>query len=496
MDDTGKISENQQPKPIYESVAVSDNEAQSIPTEIPMQPEEVAPNVEVPNESIAPTSPELIPEQPPPVYVENKSKYMIIVGAVVFFIAVFILIFSMLNRGKAVVGNVTLTYWGLWDEAQIYQPLIAAYHAKHPNITINYEKMDPQQYREKLLARSKNGEGPDIFNFHNTWLPEIKDVVAPLPQSIMSNAEFEKTFYPIHAKDLKIGSYYYGIPLTLDGLVLIYNDNLLKKAGIAQAPSNWDDLINDVGQLSAKDSSGNIITSGIALGTANNIEHFSDILALMLVQNGADITKLDQPEAAQALQAYRKFAEQPNDYWNENQPNNIQAFVQERVAMIFAPSWEVLSIKAANPDLAVKVAPIPTVPGAKPVSIASYWVDGVSRYSKQQTEAWNFVVYLSQKESESQIYANQAKSRAFGTPVSRVDLGTTMMQNEYIAPVIKQADAYVSVPMISRTYDNGLNDQIVKYMENAVNATIQGTSYKEALQVAKQGIDQVMGQFQ
>lgn len=491
MDDTRNPDGNQPNTPIFESVPVAEAGARSQPE---IQPEEVSPDIEKPEESVVPTGPEILPDQPP-VYVENKSKYIVIVGVVVFFLAVFFILFSLFTRKPGSAIPVKLVYWGLWDEPAIIQPLISAYQSQHPNVTIEYQKMSPDQYRDKLLARGKNGQGPDIFRFHNTWLPEIKEIVSPLPSSVMTNADFEKTFYPVQKTDLKLGSYYYGIPLYLDGLVLIYNDSLMKKAGIADVPGNWDDLITDVGKLSIKDTSGQIITSGIALGTANNIEHFSDIFALMLVQNGADLTKLDQPEAAQALEAYRKFAEKPKNYWDATQENNIQAFIHEKVAMIFAPSWEVATIRAVRSDLEIKVVPIPPVPGAKPVSIASYWVEGVSRYSKQQTEAWKFLAYLAQKDSLSQLFQSQIKARGFAPAVSRVDMGSEMAQNQYIAAVVKQADAYVSVPMVTRTFDNGLNDQIVKYIENAINATAQGTSYTEAMKTAKQGIDQVLGQY-
>ncbi len=43
--------------------------------------------------------------------------------------------------------------------------------------------------------------------------------------------------------------------------------------------------------------------------------------------------------------------------------------------------------------------------------------------------------------------------------------------------------------------DNGLNDEIIKYIENAINSTILGVSYKEALVGAKKGIDQVFTKY-
>ncbi len=63
-------------------------------------------------------------------------------------------------------------------------------------------------------------------------------------------------------------------------------------------------------------------------------------------------------------------------------PNSITAFVQEKVAMIIAPSWEILSIKAQNPDIKLKVSTIPfNLPGNQPTSLANYWVEGVSKKS-------------------------------------------------------------------------------------------------------------------
>lgn len=491
MDDDKTNSEGNQPvypkqdapRPIFETV-YEDQE---------MKPEETPPEVDLPkqkNLTSSPISPHILDEQPV-VYEGKKGTYFFIAAGVVFFFVVFLVMFRLFSGVQPSKKEVKLVYWGLWEEQEVIEPLIKEYEAKHKNITIEYQKMTPQEYREKLIARSKNGQGPDMFRFHNTWLPQIKDVVSPLPSTVMTNAEFEKTFYPIHQKDLKIDKYYYGIPLMIDGLVLIYNETLFKNAGIDKAPSHWDEVIDFATKLSVKSKDGTLITSGIALGLASNVEHFSDIFGLMLIQNGGSIRKLQEEEAVGALESFRRFAEPPNNIWDEYMPNSIAAFIQEKVAMIIAPSWEILPIKAANTRINLKVAPIPVVPGGKSVSLASYWVEGVSRFSKHQIEAWNFLRFLAEKDSMTKLYALQSKIRLFGEPYSRIDLSQMLIQNQYVGPVIKQADSFVSLPAVARTYDNGLNDEIKRYIENAINATTEGVSYREALQTAKMGIEQV-----
>ena len=465
-----------EPRPTMESVPV----------------EEVAPDVSTPEKVEAPPN-----ELPPtPVYEESKPQFPIfIVGAAVVFVILLVIIIKAIFGGGAAKKEVSLTYWGLWEEAEVMKPMIDLYEQKNPGVKIAYQKMSPSDYREKLIARSKSNQGPDLFRFHNTWLPEIKEIVSPLPSQIMSSSEFEKTFYPVAQKDLKVGSYYYGIPLSIDGLVLIYNENLFKKAGVTTTPSTWDDITEIVPRLTVKDQNGALITSGIAIGTTSNIDHFSDIFGLLLVQNGGSLGRLDSGEAAGALEIYRKFAESPQVYWNDAMPNSTTAFIQEKVAIIIAPSWEILTIKAANPDIQMKVVPVPSVPGAKAVSLASYWVEGVSRYSANQIEAWKFLRFLSEKENMTRLYEIQSRVRPFGEPYSRVDLAPILAQNEYLSPVIKQAANFVSQPLISRTYDNGLNDEIIKYIENAVNSTVQGVSYNEALRTASQGITQIFTKY-
>ena len=474
MDDDKVISEENQPM------------VEEAPQEM------TTPNVELPPPD----------DSSPPVYQENNKQYIFIAGGAILFLILLVVVVRAIFFNKPNNKPVSLIYWGLWEESQVMEPLIAAYQQKNPNVKISYQKMNPQSYREKLVSRSKTGstnqgtiEKPDIFRFHNTWLPEIKDIVAPLPPTVMSGDEFDKTFYPIHKKDLKVGNYYYGLPLEIDGLVLVYNESLFKKAGIATVPTTWDDIAKIVPKLTVKDQSGKLITSGIALGTTSNVDHFSDIFGLLLLQNGGQLNKLDQDEAAGALESYRKFSEPPQGYWTEEMANSTTAFIQEKVAIIIVPSWEILTIKSANPDIEMKVVPVPVVPGTSLISVASYWVEGVSRFSNNQLEAWKFLRFLTEKENMTKLYEIESKIKPFGEPYSRVDLAPLLIQDPYLGAVMKQANNFVSLPLISRTMDNGLNDEIIKYMENAINSTILGVSYKEALVGAKKGIDQVFTKY-
>ncbi|MBI2641395.1 extracellular solute-binding protein [Candidatus Roizmanbacteria bacterium] len=218
MDD--KVN-SQEPQPIFETVPTEETNKDQAEN---LQPEEVPSEVATPSsEEVSQGGPPPPPNIPPVMYEDSKNKYIVIVGAVIFFL-ILLFVFTRIFFGRrATKKEAMLTYWGLWEDKEIFQPLIEQYQRNNPYVKIEYQKMAREDYREKLVVRSKNGEGPDIFRFHNTWIPEIQEVISPLPQNVMSNGEFEKTFYSIHQKDLKIKDKYYGLPLEIDGLVLVYN---------------------------------------------------------------------------------------------------------------------------------------------------------------------------------------------------------------------------------------------------------------------------------
>lgn len=419
---------------------------------------------------------------------------------------IMILVFLMFVLGAIFAGKfalgflaqqqeVTITYWGLWEDDAIVRSVLAAFEATHPKIKVSYFKQSPKQYRERLAAAITRGEGPDVFRFHNTWVPLLRNDLATVPIKIMTPAQFASAFYPVASRDLVAGPNIYGIPLEFDGLGLYYNEDMLAQAGVS-VPTTYEELLNVVPKLTVKNGN-TIVSSAIALGTTNNVEHFSDIAALMMMQNGAKLTEPTGAEAEQTLIFYRKFADSadPAYTWNETMDNSISAFASGKVAMILAPSWRVFDIKQINPNLRFKITTAPQLPG-NTVTWASYWVEGVSRQSRNQNAAWEFVNYLTSREAAVKLYTEESKTRLFGEPYARVELGASIKDDPYAGAYIKQASLDArSFPLSSRTFDNGLNDKLIKYLEDAINSMAKGAAPSAVLQTMAAGFRQVLGQY-
>lgn len=453
----------------------------------PPPPEETFPPGEVP-------PPEIPPEPSPSSFFARPlwQKILPLVIGLFVLLFLFFLFFRFFKSPAEKENLVTLTYWGLWEEEQVIAPLVADFEKNHPQTKINYQKQSPRQYRERLQSALARGEGPDIFRFHNTWLPMFKNDLAPLPKKVMDEETFKKTFYPVAQKDLRWGDSYYGLPLEFDGLALLYNEKFFQEKGLLP-PTGWENL-GEIAQKLTVWEKGRIQVGGIALGTTNNVEHWSDILALMFLQNGANLKNPTDQRAQDALTYYVSFAQGENRVWDETLPNSLLAFAQGKVAMIFAPSWEIFEIKNLNPNFSFKVLSVPQLPGGN-LTWASFWVEGVAQKSKNQSQAWEFLKYLSTKESLVKLYTEAAKIRLFGEPYSRQDLAEALLNDPFVWPYLAGAANAQSFYLASRTFDNGLNDKIIKYFEDAVNALHQGISPQAALETAAKGVNQTLSTY-
>ncbi|MBI2036308.1 extracellular solute-binding protein [Candidatus Microgenomates bacterium] len=404
-------------------------------------------------------------------------------------------------------GPVSLTYWGLWEDENIMKVVIADFERENPNIKINYQKQDIKQYRETLTNRLSQKEGPaspqggpDIFRFHNTWVPMLKTYLLSIPANIYTNGDFEKTFYPVAQKDLKMGNNYIGIPLEIDTLALFINDDDFKAAGLSP-PATWDELRTAARQLTVRDSSGRIVKSGVALGTFDNIDASSDILALMMIQNGVDFRKVDKSISRDGrnlgedtLAYYVSFAQGENRIWDDTLDVSTPAFAKEKLSMYFGYSWRVFEIQALNPNLRFSIHPAPQLSGESK-TFASYWVEGVSKNSSHPKEAFLFLKFLSKPETLQKLFSEGSKLRLFGEPYSRLDLADNLKSNQYAAPFLAKAKDAASWYLASNTYDNGLNDQMRKYFQDAVNGVLRGISPGTALETAAKGIEVVATQY-
>ncbi|MFO0704671.1 MAG: extracellular solute-binding protein [Candidatus Andersenbacteria bacterium] len=345
-----------------------------------------------------------------------------------------------------------LTWWNVFDDPTVYQDMIKTYEEDH-NVDIELVTFSYAEYEQELVRSLAAGTGPDIFTIQNTWLPEHRDLIAPVPvaedftsatpdelKAIQPRVEalpglrsFVDTYVPTVSQDFVSEGRIYAIPLYVDSLALYYNKDLLNSAN-QQVPTTWDEFVKVANALTTRDANGRITRSGAALGAATNINRSTDILSALMLQNGASPVDTERQFAAfdrgeeradgselnpglDALKFYTDFAIDSSDHftWSLDPAiwYSIDNFASGEVAMMLNYSHQVDEVRSKNAKLNFGIARLPNPAGARFYqTYANYWGQTVSKASPNVLDAWEFINYLSRDDNNLTYLQNAHKPPA------------------------------------------------------------------------------------
>jgi len=451
---------------------------------------------------------------------KNKKNILIwgLIGLAIIAIAglVFKVIIPLLRNPGS--GETTLVYWGLWERDVIVDGVLKEFESKNPGIRVKYVFNSKTDYRSRLAGRlnkdPEQEEVPDIFRFHSSWLPMFRDYLQPVPQTVANSIGLENDFYDVYKADLKIGNSYFGVPMMYDGLALYYNKDLIEASQV-NLPKTWWDLQSAAKALTVRDQTGKIQVAGVAMGLADNVDHWSDIVGLIMKQNGAELISGDPQNDAKlknVLDFYVLFSTK-DGVWHESLPPSTDMFVAGKLAFYFAPSWRVFNIEemksSQNPKLRYEITTVPQLPILEEgeevtpetkltnINWATYWAEGVNSKSNKQKAAWKLLEFLTSKETLTKLYSTAAQTRNFGEIYPRKSMAGLLTDNELVKPFVMSADSATSGYLSSRTFDSGLNDEMSKYFGDAINSLVfKNISDGEIMTSLKNGIGQLAQKYQ
>jgi len=467
----------------------------------------------------------------------NKRMLIIVGGGAVAILFVGFIAFSAgcfrTKQYKAKQSNeiIELTYYKLFDDSDVIEPLIQEYRALHPNIKINYRQFtNSNEYYDLILNELAEGKGPDIFSVPNTWFIKNYKKVYPAPSNMLPPKIFEDTFVSVTADDLVKQNpdtgemLVYGIPLTVDTLALYYNKDQFDDALPAQGkPSvTWDGIKEDVFKLTKKDNSfERFEVAGIALGFANNISRAVDILYLLMLQDGGRIYDQNYAKAIfaqqqgvdsdgsiikpgpNALSLYTSFAGPTNKNYSWNSylssansaEKEIATFARGKVSMIIGYSYmydqiinEIKQLQAKglstiNPDV-IRIAMIPQKKDpakstGKRIAYAHYFAETVARTSTHPNWAWDFLMFETSRESLQHYNEKTHK------PTSRRD----MIDDQKVDPIYGVFADQIGIAESFPIYNDYAYEKVFL---KAIESVLATKSSSDAMKIAQDEINAML----
>ncbi len=359
---------------------------------------------------------------------------------------------------------------------------------------VKYRTVAKQDLVPQLVEAIASGRAPDLVLFPSSYVVREAEKLVTVPYSSLSKRQFQDTFVQagevfLFPEGIK------GIPFTIDPLVMYWNRQIFAAVGIAQPPRYWDELTELAPRLTKKDERGTLETSAVALGSWDNVSNAKELFLTLLhglgnpvVKRGEDgyqstLKKEDATgdSADSALRFVAQFADpvKPVYSWNRSQKNSRDAFLNGTLAMYYGPASELLSIRAANPNLNFDVAELPRIRSGVPGGYADLYAFVIPNGSRNQRGALLASMALTDPGVQ------KALSRATGLPSVRRDATaldasnayeTTFREASVSAFAFLDPDPSATDGILKRMLENVLSGKL-----RTQDATIAGNAELQAL---------------
>lgn len=297
---------------------------------------------------------------------------------------------------------------------------------------------------EKMQLEGPSGFGADVFmSAHDKVQQSVTSGLAmAIDDSIVT--KLNDTVNPVAMKTVEIDGKTYGIPVSIETDVLLYNKDLVKgepaatMEQIRDEAKTYNSIKDNKFWYLSKVSDGSAIYPMLSAGGFQ-----------LFGENGTDNDNpgFDTPEFIKGLsilQSYHDFMPiNSGDLTLENSDFISTQFSEGRTAYMIGGPWNIKNFRDAGVNFGV--APLPTYEG-NPLRPFAYVQDAlVNAFTKYPNAAQLFAEYLVSDEAASILYSTKNKI------TSRTDISNVegLSEDEYLMPILEQFGKAFPMPSVS-----------------------------------------------
>jgi multiple sugar transport system substrate-binding protein len=368
------------------------------------------------------------------------------------------------------VGPITLVQGKDTTKGGVVQQILDAWNAEHPKekaTLIELPESADQQRAQMIQNAQSKSDAYDLISVDNVWTAEFaaNRYIVALPQDQFPMAEFVE---PV-INSAKYLDKLYAIPQSSDGGMLYYRTDLLKAAGIAEAPKTWSEMLDACKKIQATPQGKGVPCYGGQLEkyeglTVNASEAINSAGGVITDDSGKP--NVNTPEAKAGLDfLVNGFKEGyiPKEAITYKEEEGRRAFQEGR--LIFHRQWPyqygLANAKDGSSKVAGKfaVAPLPGKDGPGASSLGGHAL-GISTYSKNKKSALDFIKFYTSKEN-SQKFLELGSLAPIYTSI--YDDAALQKQFPYLSVLKESIDTAIPRPKVVRYGDATLAIQEAAY---------------------------------
>jgi sn-glycerol 3-phosphate transport system substrate-binding protein len=353
----------------------------------------------------------------------------------------------------------------------------------------------------KALTAVKSGDPPVTSILLSTDMYTLidEDAIVPFDDLIKTNEDraWLKSFYPAFMENSQTGGKTWGIPFQRSTIVLYYNKEAFKEAGLdpAKPPTTWREMADYAAKLTKRDASGNVTQWGVQIPSSGFPYWLFQGLA---IENGVNLMNAagtevyyDKPEVIGALQYWLDLVNK-----NKVHPPGIvewgttpKDFFERKVAMMWTTTGNLTNVRSnAKFEFGVAMLPASKQRGS-PTGGGNFYIFKKSTPA-QRDAAFKFIKWVTTPERAAQWGIDT------GYVAVRPDAWETPVMKQYVAGFPAAAVARDQLPFAKAELSTHDNQRVTKALNDGLQAALTGTkSAEQAMKDAQREADRLLRSY-
>ena len=353
----------------------------------------------------------------------------------------------------------------------------------------------------KALTAVKSGEPPVTSILLSTDMYTLidEDAIVPFDDLVKTPEDqaWLKSFYPAFMENSQTGGKTWGIPFQRSTIVLYYNKELFKEAGLDpnRPPQNWKEQVEVAQKLTKRDASGKVTQWGLQIPSSGFPYWLFQALAIQagtnLMNATGTQTYYDRPEVIEGLTYWvdlvKKHKVHPEGIveWGSTPKD----FFEKKVAMVWTTTGNLTNVRTnAKFDFGVAMLPAGKQRGS-PTGGGNFYV-----YKKatpaQREAAFRFIKWITTPQRAAQWGIDT------GYVAVRADAWETPAMKQYVAGFPAAAVARDQLPYAKAELSTHDNQRVTKALNDGLQAALTGAKTPEqAMKDAQREAERLLRSF-
>lgn len=353
----------------------------------------------------------------------------------------------------------------------------------------------------KALTAVKSGEPPVTSILLSTDMFTLidEDAIVPFDDLVKTDEDraWLRSFYPAFMENSQTGGKTWGIPFQRSTIVLYYNKELFKEAGLDpnRPPQNWKEQVEYAQKLTKRDAAGKVTQWGIQIPSSGFPYWLFQALAIQagtnLMNAAGTQTYYDRPEVIEALTYWVDMVKQARVH-----PEGIvewgttpRDFFERKVAMMWTTTGNLTNVRNnAKFDFGVAMLPAGKQRGS-PTGGGNFYLFKKSTPAQREA-AFKFIKWVTTPQRAAQWGIDT------GYVAVRPDAFETPVMKQYVAGFPAAAVARDQLPFAKAELSTHDNQRVTKALNDGLQAALTGTkSPADALRDAQREADRLLRSF-